>query len=418
MPHHESGLLAFKTLETKVLNAAIAHFRALEPNHSIDVVRADRGRGIWLCFGSVISRKTDQHVDMSAFSDSKAISRLAKRLGVPMWVGYAIGGYSNHQFASAYGRSGKRLWTSEFDFSWPSDLKEEASDPFTQPARYHALALEMRQRAGYGKISRDFGLDYFRVISVEAGDALFATDKRSVDRAGVGALSEWLRSPWQSPEGEPGDSSEPQPPAEWVAWTLPEDAAAVKRLAGVITCALEHVKSPVAKAKLTASRVGGQTVLVLDGPAARTVSPLLLTNRFTQLAAQVTGTELAVYRGEEGNRAPQVAGVGAPGGLFSLSMRGGPGVTRPTKGTALPLTASPQIRDAVQSLRRPVAEADEDIDGEGADSFEAMVMRLMTAADLDEASTPKPRKPKARKAAKKPAAKKSVAKAGGARRTR
>lgn len=425
MPHHESGLLALKTVDPTVLDAAIGHFLAQEPDHAIEVVRADHGRGVWLCFGSVISNRTDEHVDLSAFSDEEGLAGLAQRLGVPMWVGYAIGGFSNHQFARAYAPSGQCLWTSEFDFTWPRDLAEEANDPFTAPVRYHALAIAMRQRAGYGKIGQEFGLDYFRILEVNAGDALFATDKRSVNAQGFKALAEWLRSPWQSPEGEPGDASVPQPPADWVAWNLPAAEGAAQRLAGVITCVLEHLKVPTADARLTASKVEEKTVLVLDGPSAKPASPVLLTERFTELASRVTGTELSVYRGGEGDRAPQVAGVGAPGAMFSISMRGGAGLARPAGGKALALTASPEVRAAVEALRRPVEETDgpaeegaDDVGGDDVDVLAAMLDKFMRAAPPDAKEAPKP--PKKKAASKKASTAGRVAKkpAGAARRKR
>lgn len=398
MPHHESGLLALRTTDPKVLDQAVEHFLAQEPNHAIDVVRADQGRGVWLCFGSVIANATGQHVDVSAFNDRGALGRLAKKLGQPIWVGYAIGGYSNHQFASAFSADGKLAWTSEFDFTWPKDLAAEAEDPFTSPERYQQLAIQMRQQAGYGKISQEFGIDFFRVLDVNAGDALFARDKRSIGEAGFSELSDWLQTPWTSPEGDPGDGAAPSPPAEWIAWKLPNDRGATERLAGVITCALEHLEVSTSNTRLTVTPQDGEAVLVLDGPASRSVSPLVLTERFTELASRITGTALSVFRGD-GDHASLSCGLGDPFASISISSRGGGGLARPTGGKPIALTASEVVRAAVAELRRPEVEEE----GESEEDILSDWVERMSASLA-------PAKSGAKKKKKKPAAKKKATK--------
>lgn len=355
MPHHESGLLALKTTDPKVLDLAAAHFLEKEPDHCVEVVRTDEGRGVWLCFGSVISPRTNKNVDLTAFQDELGLATLARKLRMPIWVGFAIGGYSNLQVASAWAASGEREWVSEFDFSWPKALRDEANDPFTSPERYHQLAVELRQQNGYGKISQAFGVDYFRVLDVDAGDPLFARDKGSLGKGGFAELAPWLKSPWTNPEGNSRDGTQPQPPAQWVAWRLPDDDSAKRRLAGVIWCALEHVKAPMPEGCLTAARDGGQALVVLEGEPAMAASPLLMTERFTQLASKVIGTELSVFRGE-GDSASLMAGVGPPNLMITLTLRGGPGLSVRPQGEPLALSASTEVREAVQALRRPVEE--------------------------------------------------------------
>ena len=411
MPHHESGLLALKTTEPRLLDLAVQHFLKQEPNHAIDVVRVDEGRGVWLCFGSVISNQTMQHVDVSAFQDDPALAELAKELGVPLWVGYAIGGYSNHQFATAFSASGEVEWRSECDFTWPEELRAEADDAFTSPERYQELAIAMRAGSGYGKISQEFGVDYFRVLDVEAGDALFATEKRSLGENGFAELAGWLKGPWRNPEGNPGDGAAPPPPADWVAWKLPNNPEAILRLAGVITCALEHLHAPLDGARLTLSDHAAeaweedkdQVVVMLGGPAARVASSLVLTQRFTELASGIAGTALSIFRGE-GDAASLSMGVGDPGASISLSMRGGPGLTRPARGRPLELTASHDLRAAVELMRRPqVEEPDDDEEGE-----KDLMMRWM-ASMIERLGAARKEQPE-KKPSKKPAPKKSTPK--------
>lgn len=404
MPHHESGLVAIKSTDPKVLDQVVAHFLAEEPSHAIEAVRADQGKGVWLCFGSVISGKTNEHVDLSAFQDDRRLAALAKKVKHPLWVGFAIGGYSNEQFAKAFSAEGKKVWSSNFNFTWPEDLRAEAEDAFTSPERHHALVLEMRARAGYGKIAREFGLDYFRVLDINAGDALFATDKRQVDADGTAKLAEWFSSPWSNPEGEPGDGAQPAPPSEWVAWKLPFEAGALQRLAGVITCALEHRMVDVEQVSLSVTREKKDAIVLLSGKPVAGVSSLLMQPRLAELAANLTGTALTVFRGN-GDVGEVAYGVGAPSGLFSMSFRGGGGISRPTKGKPLALEASKALREAVAALRSPAPEVEEESAG---DDFLSMINELATSL-LGE-KKPKTRKKATKKAAtKKPARKKPAA---------
>lgn len=313
-------------------------------------------------------------------------------------MGFAIGGYSNEQFATAFSAEGKKVWSSTFDFTWPDDLRAEAEDAFTSPDRHHALVLEMRARAGYGKIAKEFGLDYFRVLDINAGDALFAKDKRDVGADGTAKLAEWFSSLWSNPEGEPGDGSQPAPPSEWVAWKLPFEAGALKRLAGVITCALEHRKVNVEQVKLSVTCEKKEAIVALSGSPVAGVSSLLMQPRLTELAANLTGTALTVFRGN-GDVGEVAYGVGAPSGLFSMSFRGGGGISRPKNGKPLALEASKELREAVATLRSPAPEVEE---SEG-DDFMSMINELAT-------SLLRKAKPKKKAKKKKPAPKKAAPK--------
>ena len=77
MPHHESGLVALRSTDPKLIDCAAKHFLGLADHPRVELVRAAGGRGVWLCFGSFVG------TDVSGFLDVKASAKLAKALGQP-----------------------------------------------------------------------------------------------------------------------------------------------------------------------------------------------------------------------------------------------------------------------------------------------------------------------------------------------
>lgn len=279
MPHHESGLLALHTTDPEVIDCAAAYVE----HPDVELVRAADGKAVWLCFGSYVDS------DASAFLDTKKLGRLAKKLGLPLWVGHAIGGYSNVQTVMHFSAAGKRGWVDTFDFNFPPSVQAEANDPFTSPERRYELVQHLRASRGYGRIGTEFGLDYFRVLCVDAGDPLFATDKKRLGTQSSKQFADWLNGPYVSPEGEPGDGAEPPAPVDRVAYrftSLPSVEPICAALAHLLT-------QRGVNAKASELRSGTETVLKLEGRGLRAVSSTLVAEEFVNLLATVGGSVFA-----------------------------------------------------------------------------------------------------------------------------
>lgn len=351
MPHHESGLLALRTTDPAVIDAAAKHYLSRAPHPRVELVRGAGGKGVWLTFGSFVD------TDVNAFRNPKVGAALAKALKQPVWVGFAIGGYSNEQTAMAFSPAGKLLWRSVFDFSVPKKLGVELNDPFTGPQRHYELVQALRASNGYGRIGAEFGLDYFRILDVNAGDALFATDKRVLDpKKGAKEHAKWLTSKFVPPEGEPGDEAEPP---------LLEDAVAYRIMAPVepgpvaaaVALLLEHRELEASGLTLKASKMKTDTVLTLEGPGVRALSTTLTSSRFVALLGGLLKQGLFAYGWDKGEAPGMRAGQGGGGGpgemmRFMKAQR----EPLPMKGrfTAVPLKATAAQRKQVEAVRRAI----------------------------------------------------------------
>ena len=299
MPHHESGLLALHTTDSAVIDRAVQHFVRLAPHPCVEVVRGAGGKGVWLCFGSFID------TDVSAFRNSKNGAALAKALKQPLWVGHAVGGYSNSQTAMAFSAAGKQLWRSEFDFNFPPELLAKANDPFSAPERRHELIKELRASNGYGLIGTEFGLDYFRILDINAGDALFATDKRKLDeKKGAKEHAKWLTGKFKPPEGEPGDGAEPPDEQGSVGYRFLSVVDA-SRFGAALAELLKHRGESAGDVKVTHSSSKKDTVIKLEGRGVRALSTTLLSPRFVGLLAVLHEASTFAYGWNE-KEAPRV----------------------------------------------------------------------------------------------------------------
>lgn len=279
MPHHESGLLALHTTDFAVIDRAVQHFVRLAPHPSVEVVRGAGGKGVWLCFGSFVDS------DVSAFLDPKNGAALAKALKQPLWVGHAVGGYSNFQTAMAFSAAGKQLWRSEFDFHFPPELLAKANDPFSPPELRHEMIKELRASNGYGLIGTEFGLDYFRILDVNAGDPLFATDKRALDKnKGAKEHAKWLTGKFKAPEGEPGDGATPPDEQDAVGYRFLSVVDA-SRFGAVLEELIKNRGEFAGDLKVTTSSSKHDTVIKLEGRGVRELSTTLLSPRFVGLLA-------------------------------------------------------------------------------------------------------------------------------------
>lgn len=303
MPHQESGLLALRTTDVGSIDRATRFFLERAPHPRVEMVRGAGGKGVWLCFGSFVG------ADMDAFYDEENGATLARALEQPLWLGHAIGGYSNEQTAMAFSKTGKLLWRSEFDFSFPPNQRAEANDPFSSANRRQELIEELRASSGYGLIGKAFSLDWSRILDVDVGDAIFATDKRVFDAVkGAAQHARWLASRFKPPEGE-------QAGATLIA---EEDFVAFRFLAAVkpelfgaaLARLLEHRRVSARGMRLSVSRSKEQTVFRLEGPRVRPLSPTLVSERFLSFLTALHGASVCVFGWNEGEQ-PQVrAGEG------------------------------------------------------------------------------------------------------------
>lgn len=346
MPHHESGLLALHTTDPAVIDRAAKHYLSLAPHREVELVRGAGGKGVWLCFGSFVD------TDVSAFRDPKVGAALAKALKKPVWVGFAIGGYSNDQLAMAFSPAGKLLWRSTFDFSVPKKLRDEFNDPFCGPQRHYELVQALRASNGYGRIGTEFGLDYFRILDINAGDALFAKDKRVLDqKKGAKTHAKWLTSKFVPPEGEPGDEAEPP---------LPEDAVGFRALSpvdpGLVAAAvavfLEHRGVDASGLTLKGAKRKGDTVLTLEGPGVRAISTTLTSSRFVAMLAELLDVSVFAYGWDAGEQPTMRAGRGLRDQQAFLRAQREP---LPVKGLKpVPLQATPAQRKRVTAARQAI----------------------------------------------------------------
>ncbi len=310
MPHHESGLLALRTTDPEVIDRAVQFFREKEPHHSVHLVRVDGGKGVLLTFSSCLSPETDRHVDLSAFQRRGELKKLAQLLKLPIWVGFAIGGFSNEQVATALSAKGEVLWTSSFNFGVPKNLRARFGDPFTDVELREQLTQEIRAGAGYGLIGAELGFDYFRVLSIDVGDPLFARHKRTLGKEGASEHAKWLKGRYSPPEGE-SQAPVSQAPVKQVYFrfllgsgskTLPSED-----LAAVLVSLLRFRELPPDGLTLESTHNKKEQLCVISGPAMKTVGRTLTGERFIGLvAALVKGTVLAYLR--EGDEAPRSCG--------------------------------------------------------------------------------------------------------------
>ncbi|MCU0702265.1 MAG: hypothetical protein MUC96_37690 [Myxococcaceae bacterium] len=348
MPHHESGLVALRTTEPKVIDAVAKHFLDQAPHPCIELVRADKGKGVWMCFGSFVG------TDVSAFLDAQRNAKLAKALKQPLWVGHAVGGYSNLQTAMAFSASGKRLWSSTFDFQFPPEMAREAEDPFSGPERRHELIKELRASSGYGLIATEFDLDYFRVLSVDAGDALFARDKRKLGPKGAKEHAKWLTSKFRPPEGEPGDGAAPPSPADQVGYRF-LGKVDLKELAGLIAHLAAHRQVAEDGLALRAKATRDDCVLVLDGAGVRPLSTTLVSERFVALVGEVCRVPLFAYAWDTGEQPAPRAGQSRSAGLMQFMRAQREPLALTGRFAPVPLLVSPAAAKKFERLRKAMA---------------------------------------------------------------
>lgn len=352
MPHHESGLVALRTTDPALIDRAAKHFLDMAPHPCVELVRADGGKGVWLCFGSFVD------TDVSGFLDAKAHAKLAKALQQPIWVGHAIGGYSNFQTAMAFSAQGKRLWSSTFDFNFPPAMAREAEDPFNGPERRFELIKELRASSGYGRIANEFDLDYFRVLSVDAGDALFAKEKRALGKKGAKEHAKWLTGKFVRPEGEPGDGAAPPPPADHVAFRF-LGAVDMKEIAGAIAHLAAHRQVAKGAVELRAKVAKGECVLVVEGTGVRSLSTTLYSERFVGLLGELTGASTFAYGWDEGQQPEGRAGQGRGSGIMQFMRAQREPLSLAGKFKPVPLAVSRAAAKKVDRLRKAMAQSED-----------------------------------------------------------
>lgn len=352
MPHYESGLVALRTTDPKLIDDAAKHFRDMAPHPCVELVRADGGKGVWMCFGSFVD------TDVSGFLDAKASAKLAKTLKQPIWVGHAIGGYSNFQTAMAFSAEGKRLWSSTFNFAYPPALSRVAEDPFTSPERRSELIKGLRASRGYGRIATEFDIDYFRVLSVDVGDALFAREKRELGKKGAKEHAKWLTGEFVRPEGEPRDGAVPPPAAERVAYRF-LGLVDVKEIAGAIAQLAAHLKIPKGAVTVRAKISNGECVLMVGGAGARPLSTTLYSERFVALLAQLSGASLFAYGLNKGEPPAMRAGLGTGAGMEQFMRARREPLPQGGRFKPVLLAASPAAVKKINRLRRELARSED-----------------------------------------------------------
>ena len=314
MPHHESGLLALKTNDPKVIDRVLAPFLEDEPHHDVGLVRVAGGKGVLLTFSSVMHE--GQHVDLSAFQDEKWLRHVAKVLRVPIHVGFAIGGYSNSQQALAISNEGKVLWRSSYGFEVPEAMRDEYGDPFTDDGVRHALTLRARNENGYGLIGSEFGFDYLKVLDINVGDPLLARDKRTLGPKGATEHAKWLKAKFRSPETtKEVDEAAPADQVERVGFRVLKKGA-LPPLAAVITRLATHRGTPL-KDLLLEGKGAADTVAVLSGRGVAPLSPTLLSEPFVHLLTSVCQAGVMVFEWPK-RQAPQLRRATSTGNPLAL----------------------------------------------------------------------------------------------------
>jgi len=364
MPHHESGLLALKSTDPKLLDQAIGAALKHEKEHRVELVRVDQGRGVLACFGSVLG-KGHRHVEMDFFTDEKALGALAKRLKQPLWAGFAVGGYTNSQQARHFGPDGKLRWRSHWDFNLDAKAAAAVADPFTLPEQRTALLREARASNGYGRIGAELGFDYYNLLDVEAGDPLFARDKRRYGPKKMAEHAKWLKSKFVPPEGDSGDSSEPPPTSKKLVYRVLAKRPDSEGLATALAGLLAHHRAGPKDLSFDLASSKEATWLQVSGKAVERFSPLLVSGPFVQLLSTMGQASLMAW-GSDGRGAFTVrAGVGGGGGDLLAFLRAQREPPPLAKLKFKPLAAKPTAKrrkqlDALRKELRRAAEEAED----------------------------------------------------------
>lgn len=286
-PHHESGLVALKTNDPQKVQTAVKFFLEREPQHCIELVRIDRGASVLVLFGSCLRTVNGEydrnsHVDMHDFQSPNRFALLAKTLGVPVWGGFAIGGYSNAQDAWAFDATGVQRWASHYDFGAPEASRQFVADPFSDEKKRRELLMRARLENGYGRIGAELGFEYLRIIDRDVGDAIYAEEKRDVKNGDVLVHSEWLRGPYKSAES-PTALPPPRVPAKMADAAFACGgcgAEGASLLAAALNSLAQHQGQKAGTLSIRLAVEKGDATLRLSGAALGALTETLASQRF------------------------------------------------------------------------------------------------------------------------------------------